>query len=58
MIRNTRESLLIQWPGIYELCKRETLETYQDTVRRGNKQTYSEFVEEMKEGWIEEMLKK
>jgi len=38
--------------------KKETLEAYNDTVRRGNKQTYSEFVEAVRKDWVEEMLKK
>lgn len=56
MTRNTRESLALQWPGIFKLHEQETKECYQASVRSGNTQTYSVFVEEMREGWIKEML--
>ncbi len=56
MSKNTRESLAAQWPAIYALHEQESKETYQDTVKKGNTQTYSEFVEEMRAGWIKEML--
>ena len=54
----TREQLEAEWARLYPMHKKETLETYNDTVRRGNKQTYSEFVEAVRKDWVEEMLKK
>ncbi len=41
MTLNTRESLGPIWPRVYA-----------DTVRRGNTQTYEEFITEMKEDQI------
>lgn len=59
MTRNTRESLEKQWPGIYAIHERESRESHADLVSRGKiTQTYEEFIAEMKEGWIEEMLAK
>jgi len=54
----TREQLEAEWTRLYYMHKRETLETYNDTVRKGNKQTYSEFVEDIRKDWLKEMLKK
>ena len=57
MSRNTRESLNAQWPGIYAIHERETKETHAELVDKGAiTQTLEEFVEEMKEGWIKDML--
>ncbi len=59
MTHNTRESLEKQWPGIYAIHERESRETHADLVAKGKTtQTYDEWVAEMKEGWIKEMLKK
>lgn len=55
--RNTRESLNLQWPGIYALHERESREIHAELVEKGKtQQTYDEWIEEMKEGWIKEML--
>ena len=53
----TREQLAAEWSRLYPLYKHETLKTYQDSVAKGNTQTYSEFVETIRKDWIEEMLK-
>ncbi len=47
MTLNTRESLGPIWPKVYA-----------DTVRRGNTQTYEEFIAEMKEDQLKRMRKK
>ena len=53
-----RKRLEREWALIYATHKDETLRTYQDSVRKGNKQTYSEFVEDIRKDWMEEMMKK
>lgn len=58
MTRNTRESLEKMWPSVYAVNERESREIHADLVRKGNTQTYEEFIAEMKEGWIKEMLAK
>lgn len=59
MTRNTRESLELQWPAVYEPNRRESLEIHAELVRNGKTQlTYDEWIAEMKEGWIQEMLAK
>ena len=58
MTRNTRESLEKMWPGVYAINERESREIHAGLVRKGSTQTYEEFIAEMKEGWIKEMLKK
>ncbi len=47
------------WPGVYVIGEREARETHAELVAKGHTtQTYEEFIAEMKEGWIKEMLKK
>ena len=59
MTRNTRESLEKMWPGVYALMERESRETHAGLVEKGKTtQTYDEWLAEMKEGWIQEMLKR
>ena len=59
MTRNTRESLEAQWPGVYAFHERESREIHADLVEKGKTtQTYDEWLAEMKEGWIQEMLKR
>ena len=58
MTRNTRESLEEMWPRVYAINARESRKTHAELVRKGSTQTYEEFIAEMKEGWIKEMLKK
>lgn len=53
-----KRRLMAEWLIIYAENKAETLRTYNDTVRHGNTETYSEFVEEIRKGWMEEMMNK
>ena len=54
----TEERLAREWLLHYAAHKQETIEVYNITVRGGNKQTYSEFVEEIRKEWMEEMKEK
>lgn len=54
----TERDLEAEWARIYALHRVETLRTYRETVEKGNKQTYSEFVEDIRKDWIEEMRKR
>ena len=59
MTRNTKESLEAMWPSVYAIHEREARETHAELVEKGKTtQTYDEWVVEMKEGWIEDMMKK
>ena len=53
-----KRRLIAEWALIYATHKLETLRTYNGTVAKGNTQTYSEFVEEIRKDWIEEMMNK
>jgi len=53
-----RKELADEWVRLHSIFKKETFDTYNDTVRKGNKQTYSEFAESLRKDWIEEMLVK
>lgn len=57
--KNTREHLEKMWPGVYAINERESREIHAELVEKGKTtQTYDEWIVEMKEGWIQEMLKK
>ena len=59
MTRNTRESLEKMWPKAYAINEREGREIHADLVEKGKTtKTYDEWLAEMKEGWIQKMLKK
>jgi len=47
-----KQKLEREWDSLYILFKRDTLETYQDTVRKGNTETYSQFIEGIKKDWM------
>ena len=55
---NTRESLNKMWPRLQAMHELDARRTYQAALRRGNKQTYEDFIEKIKENWIKDMLTK
>ena len=44
-----------EWSVLYVLFKNDTLKAYNHSVRGGNTQTYSQFVNDIKKDWMKEM---
>lgn len=57
-MKNLEERLESEWKVLCIRHYNETLEIYNEGVRSGNTQTYSEFMENIKKKWFKEMRKK
>ena len=47
-----------EWEILMRDYRKETRDSYDDTVNKGNTQTFEEFKEEMKIKWFSDMMKK
>lgn len=50
-----KQKLEREWDSLYILFKRDTHKTYQETVRKGNTETYSQFIDGVKKDWMKKM---